>query len=578
MRIPKLTLCSAAVLLLSAGVLQGCKDNDFSFDNIDATIGLGADEIALPGGNYTKEIPLDDVVHLNNSNFVYIDDNGDYQIKVAGNSTESSSVNIAPFTIVPTTTAHTNVPVIVGSFSGSMLLLSMSATAPAEVEALNSVKCDNNLTVSFTIPSTVRRIDALSLSLPTFIQIDKAAMDGSGVTVSNSTVSLSNVAAGTHTLVLHVAGIKFGESSSLGSVTFNKSSRVVSLSANIRLQGTLSTSQVVSTGSLSSISGSISGSLAVTGATGCFHPVYTFGSFGSVKLSNIPDFLTDKSVNMNLYDPHIRLDFTSTLPIAAKVSGRMIARDAQNQAIASVAVPTFTVPVGNSVIVLHKQTEAAPEGQTYVSVPELGNLLKTIPDHIDFVDVKAEADNSQTAEVEFGHEYTMKEQYAFSTPLQLDADAAIAYTDSINDLNKTLKKLSFKEQTIGDGSSIDGHLLLEADVLNRLPVFLTLTAWATDLQGDSIPQSELSVNVDRTIWGTDNRDEGAVTHVNITITPQSNDVLHRVEGLQFRFRATADGDNGNEPIVGKTINAKTQTLMVYNIKLTKKGKLVGNFN
>jgi hypothetical protein len=119
---------------------------------------------------------------------------------------------------------------------------------------------------------------------------------------------------------------------------------------------------------------------------------------------------------------------------------------------------------------------------------------------------------------------------------------------------------------------------LEADVLNRLPVFLTLTAWATDLQGDSIPQSELNVNVDKTIAGTDNRDEGAITHVNITITPQSNDVLHRVEGLQFRFRATADGDNGNEPIVGKTINAKTQTLQVYNIKLTKKGKLVGNFN
>ena len=77
-RIP--TICSAMALLLMAGVLQGCKDNDFSFDDIDATIGLGADEIALPGGNNTKEISLDDVVHLNNSNFVYIDEYGDYQI------------------------------------------------------------------------------------------------------------------------------------------------------------------------------------------------------------------------------------------------------------------------------------------------------------------------------------------------------------------------------------------------------------------------------------------------------------------------------------------------------------------
>lgn len=172
-------------LLLMAGVLQGCKDNDFSFDDIDATIGLGADEIALPGGNNTKEISLDDVVHLNNSNFVYIDDNGDYQIKVAGNSTESSSVNIAPFTIIPTTTTHTSVPLVVGSFSGSMLLLSMSATTPAEVKALNNVTCDNNFTVTFTVPSTVRRIDALTLSLPAFIQIDKGTIDGNTVAVNN---------------------------------------------------------------------------------------------------------------------------------------------------------------------------------------------------------------------------------------------------------------------------------------------------------------------------------------------------------------------------------------------------------
>lgn len=565
-------------LLLSAGVLQGCKDNDFSFDDIDATIGLGADEIALPGGNNTKEISLDDVVHLNNSNFVYIDNNGDYQIKVAGNSTESSSVNIAPFTIIPTTTTHTSVPLVVGSFSGSMLLLSMSATTPAEVKALNSVTCNNNFTVNFTVPSTVRRIDALTLSLPAFIQIDKGTIDGNTVAVNNSSVSLSNISSGTHTLILHVAGIRFGESSSLGSVSFDASNRRVTMSVNVGLQGTVSSSQVTSSGSLSSISGNVAGSLTITGATGRFNPTYSFNSFGSVKLNNIPDFLTDKSVNMDLYDPHISLNFNSALPLNVKVSGNMVARDAHNNVLATVKVPAFSVPNGSSIIVLHKQTEAAPEGQTYVTVPDLGNLLKTIPDHIDFTNVTAEADKSQTAEVKLGHTYTMQEQYAFSAPLQLDADAVIAYTDSIDDLNKTLKKLSFKEQTIGDGSSIDGHLLLEADVLNRLPVFLTLTAWATDLQGDSIPQSELSVKVDRTIWGTDNRDEGAVTHVNITITPQSNDVLHRVEGLQFRFRGTADGDNGNAPIVGKTINAKTQTLMVYNIKLTKKGKLVGNFN
>lgn len=379
-------------------------------------------------------------------------------------------------------------------------------------------------------------------------------------------------------MALYVKSIDFKTSSNLGSTSFDKNNHRVRLTAEIYLKGRLSKNNIINMGNLSSISGNATADLTITAATGRFHPVFRFDSFGSVALNNIPDFLSDKSVNMNLYDPHIRLDFNNSLPIAARVSGRMIARDAQNHAIATVDIPTFTVPTGNSVIVLHKQSETAPQGQTYVPVPGLGNLLKTIPDHIDFVDIKAEADNSQTATVKLGHNYAMAEQYSFSTPLQLDADAAIAYTDSIDDLNKTVKKLSFKESTVGDPTSIDGSLELEADITNRLPTYLTLTAWGTNLQGDSIPQSQLSVVVDKTVDAASDTQTPATTHLTVTVKPQSNNVLHSLEGLQFRFRATASDANGNNAIVGKTINAKTQTITVKNIKLTKTGKLVGNFN
>ena len=571
-------LCSALILMLSSGMLQSCKDNDFSFDNIDATIGLGSDELALPGGNSTKEIALDDVVSLNNSNFIYIDDNGDYQIKVDGGSQETSTVSIAPFTFKTSSSISSTIPMIQGTFQGKLAALNMSSTTPSEVEDLSSVACDQNINVTIKVPNTVRCVDELTLSLPSFLLIDHATNDGANLSISNNTISLNNTVAGSHTMVLHVKSIDFKTSSNLGSTSFDKNNHRVRLTAEINLKGRLSKKNIINMGNLSSISGNATADLTITAATGRFHPVFTFGSFGSVALNNIPDFLSDKSVNMNLYDPHIRLDFNNSLPIAAKVSGRMIARDAQNHAIATVDIPIFTVPTGKSVIVLHKQSETAPQGQTYVPVPELGNLLKTIPDHIDFVDIKAEADNSQTATVKLGHDYAMAEQYSFSTPLQLDADAAIAYTDSIDDLNKTVKKLSFKESTVGDPTSINGSLKLEADITNRLPTYLTLTAWGTNLQGDSIPQSQLSVDVDKTVDAASDTQTPATTHLTVTIKPQSNDVLHSLEGLQFRFRATASDANGNNAIVGKTINAKTQTITVKNIKLTKTGKLVGNFN
>ena len=131
---------------------------------------------------------------------------------------------------------------------------------------------------------------------------------------------------------------------------------------------------------------------------------------------------------------------------------------------------------------------------------------------------------------------------------------------------------------MGDPTSIDGSLELEADITNRLPTYLTLTAWGTNLQGDSIPQSQLSVVVDKTVDAASDTQTPATTHLTVTIKPQSNNVLHSLEGLQFRFRATASDANGNNAIVGKTINAKKQTITVKNIKLTKTGKLIGNFN
>ena len=573
-RIPN--LCSALALLLSTGILQSCKDNDFSFDNIDATMGLGSEQLELPGNNDTKEIALDDVVNLNNSDFVYIDDNGDYQIKMDGNSQEKATVSIDPFTIKSSPTSAKTILISQGDFKGELAVLTMSGTTPAEVEDLNSVTCDQNITVELNVTNTVRHIDKLTLSLPAFLEIDRATNNGIYEPVNNNKVSFSNIATGKHTVVLHVKGIEFKSSDNLGSVSFDKNSNSVSLTAKVYLNGYLRKENITAPDRQSSISGKASANFSITAATGRFHPVFRFDSFGSVALNNIPDFLSDKSVNMNLYDPHIRLDFNNSLPIAARVSGHMIARDAQNHAIATVDIPTFPVPTGNSVIVLHKQSETAPQGQTYVTVPGLGNLLKTIPDHIDFVDIKAEADNSQNATVKLGHNYDMAEQYSFSTPLQLDADAAIAYTDSIDDLNKTVKKLSFKENTVGDPTSINGSLKLEADITNRLPTYLTLTAWGTNLKGDSIPQSQLSVDVDKTVDAASDTQTPATTHLTITIKPQSNDVLHSLEGLQFRFRAAAS--NGNNAIVGKTINAKKQTITVKNIKLTKTGKLVGNFN
>lgn len=74
------------VCLLSCGMLTlgtGCTDNDFDLSKIDTTIGIGGNELTLPT-NSTENIMLDDVLELNNSDLVYVAENGDYMFKKEG--------------------------------------------------------------------------------------------------------------------------------------------------------------------------------------------------------------------------------------------------------------------------------------------------------------------------------------------------------------------------------------------------------------------------------------------------------------------------------------------------------------
>ena len=77
--------------LCCAFTLSGCKDSDFDFDNIDTLLGLGGEELALPGNNSTRNIMLDDFLELNNSDFVHIADNGDYELNIDDDNVHTAS-------------------------------------------------------------------------------------------------------------------------------------------------------------------------------------------------------------------------------------------------------------------------------------------------------------------------------------------------------------------------------------------------------------------------------------------------------------------------------------------------------
>ncbi len=89
----------AAISMIAAGsfIAGACTDNDYDFNNIDTTVGIGGD-LTLPGSS-TDTIKLADVLDLDNSDCVKVRDNGDYVFEQKGSDIDVTEIRVDGFTI-----------------------------------------------------------------------------------------------------------------------------------------------------------------------------------------------------------------------------------------------------------------------------------------------------------------------------------------------------------------------------------------------------------------------------------------------------------------------------------------------
>ena len=69
------------------------------------------------------------------------------------------------------------------------------------------------------------------------------------------------------------------------------------------------------------------GTIVITEATGKFDPEIKLEDLGSVDINDVPDFLTDKDVTIDLYNPVIDLVVTSDIDVAGVVYSTLTAED-----------------------------------------------------------------------------------------------------------------------------------------------------------------------------------------------------------------------------------------------------------
>lgn len=581
------------VSLLTAGFLvTGCTNDDYDFDQIDATMGFGGGELEIPASS-TMNIPLSDILELEENGSVKIAANGDYLFQLTGTDATTASPQISPIHLTSRSYNHTiTLPTSSAAKGTRAAGTHLSFVSPkqqmfiyngtdAAVKSLKSAEVNGEIVLNVNLTlgglsSAITKLDKVTLTLPGYLQIlPQVTGNGNGVSkVNGSKITVKDVSTSDDLrLTIKAKKLDFANQNDYGKVVFGNNGSITmdgyfDLGIEAYVTG-------VPTSALSIGANVTVNDIYLKSATGIFDPEINISSLGDVSVTGVPDFLSEDGVRADLDNPQIILSIKNDMDAAAKVSAKVIStKNGQN--LATVQLPemhiykTSVTPVTKICICRHKTAElTAQYGAANVyEVSNLATLInKHIPDHVQITNVEAKADLSQEMTIEFGHNYKVEPSYEVYAPLAFAEGAVIEYADDFDGWNDDLDELELAEGT---------YLRLTADAQNLVPATLIVEATPLGVDGTDI-SNQIEVNIKQ---GTVKASADGVTAVTspleIELREKVKGALQKLDGLSYKVKGKASHDGTT--VTGINLNSEKHTLKLENIKVKLVGKVIGNFN
>ena len=257
---------------------------------------------------------------------------------------------------------------------------------------------------------------------------------------------------------------------------------------------------------------------------------------------DLPDLLKNENNNLDIVDPVITFAVGNTLAIPVsvdlslvpKLNGQVLA-DGIIQTTLDIAPAEVQGTPVVSKFWLAKTSESASDGYTPVALPNLANLLKTIPDEISVTAVpKVLGDR---------HEVTLSQEpnridldYAVNVPLSFGEDFHLEYTDTIGGLSESL----------GDFLPYIKNLDVRIVVQNEIPLDLDLSLEALDDRGTPLEGVDLSA--DATIGACNADGSAKESRLNLTLKETEDGALAYLDALKLVVSATQDHTVAGMPL------------------------------
>lgn len=585
----KASLLLASLLTLGFS-LTGCTNDDYDFDQIDATMGFGSGELEIPASS-TMNIPLSDILELEEGGSVKIAANGDYLFQLTGTDASTAFPRISPIHLTGKSYKPFTLNISSAAKGTRAAGTHLSYVSPkqqmfvyngtdAAVKSLKSAEVNGEIVLNVDLAlnglsSAIATIDKATINLPGYLEISQVTDNGNGVSMFNgSKITVNNVSTSRNLqLFIKAKKLDFEKQDDYGRVAIGDNGSIqmdgyFDLGIEAHVTG-------VPTSELSIGANVTVNDITLKSATGIFDPEINISSLGDVSVTGVPDFLSEDGVRADLDNPQIILSIKNDMDAAAKVSAKVIStKNGQN--LATVQLPemhiykTTVTPVTKICICRHKTAELTDQygAANVYEVSNLATLINQhIPDHVQITDVETRADLSQEMTIEFGRNYNVVPSYEIYAPLAFAEDAVIEYADDFDGWNDDLDDLELSEGT---------YVRLTADAQNLVPATLIVEATPLGLEGTDI-SNLIEVNVKK---GTVKASADGVTAVNspleIELREKVKGGLQKLDGLSYKVKGKASHDGTT--VTGINLNSKKHTLKLENIKVKLVGKVIGNFN
>ena len=548
----KRPLIAAALLLTSFGITTSCIDNSYDLNkDIDMTISAGGEHLAIPVG-YTEKITLDKIIELDEGDDLQIVD-GEYHLLKKDNIDETNtsvklvtveeSLNpIEPIKVLNNQEYDIKHEVLFENIGTEDVIEAQAHGIDKAVIEIGSLTADTptKLTLSFKIETTNTimydrvTIGNMTITFPDFIKFEggQSGLNGQTLTITNEIIYKNNP---TFTKSLSIAKYSFGEKYGDGNkIKEENGDRILKIEEEkitIKTNGIVYGAQ--GSGSLSITPTVTLAEMAVSEVYGTIQPDIDVKPT-EVELNNLPDFLQDDEIRLDITNPVFSFNANNPLNTDVEMDGVLtgykdgkvtkIVKIGSGNGGASITLKPSGDKQQTFSIVRDEQT-VVEANATKVVVPNLNDIIETIPDHIN-VELKPAVKTEQYYTVNLGQDYTLNSAYDIDIPLSFGSNLKIVYEETLDNFDLDLEDVDIKKA------------VLSINAVNTIPL-------AMEIKNDNVSALDANGNVikdiDVTVEGTITESKDGKTEVssalNVNLNETAEGAISKLDGLKLKITA-----------------------------------------